>query len=1231
MKALNAIVCGAALILILVGAAQGNVLVAEYSANQVTEYNHNGVIVWQITGLSGTRDVDMMPNGNVLITEWSGRVAEWTTAGAIVWQITGLNQPYAAERVGNRVLITEYGAGRVALWNTTTATPIWQIVGLSGPIDAKLAGSHKVWIAEFNGAGAGAGTVTEYLDNAPGFNWQLTGFTQPVDIEKLGNKGLLVTERPLGTVIEWQWNAGYPVGVSPVGAVATIGWSIGGLNNPRDAEWGPDGYVLIAEQGTAPLYVDGTVIQVKRSDNSIAWSKTSLSFPCNVESYRPEVWVDDDWVNQAAVDLYNPNLTLNYNAFRKIKYGISAVQNSTVHVLPGTYVENGQIVINKDVTIIGDAVSKPIVMTNQNTGTAGDARGWWLVKPGKTLHMQNLVLDGSGYKVYQAIRHLGQGTIDNVDFVNIKYDESGPYYSGLAVVAFGADGPVDVTNSTFNQIGRVGALYFGAGINGSVFTGNTYVGKGAGDWLDYALDISAGAQITVSNCAISDCLGVASSDGSTSAGIMVTTLYGAGTQAQIAGSTITNCSTGIFVGYNSADTSDVTAHNNIIAGNGTGVDNVSSTKVVDARFNDWGHIKGPYDPLGTVEVPPCQPWLPVNTIRNFDGPGDGVTDNVQYCPWTGMLPVPTAKTLPATDIGDTSAKLNGEVMNDRGTPCLYNFYYWKSGDIWVSSTGWTGSVNTGDLFSEVLTGLTPGTKYWFWADVHNYWGTCGWSSGLLTFTTLNQPIEVKTPNGGECLLGGSNFPIEWSASPGIADVLIEYSLDAGTIWHQIATVPNTDPKQYNWTVPTMPVDTVLNFHFDNEAALGEDYTAGGLVNDYSGFDNHGTLLDPPGVPTWITDGVIGGAFDFTGTGHGSGQAILVVPNADSLNPGPNDFAVAVWVKTRSNVDGDILRKGSSSNSSTWYKIEHGPDAGDKLSVNFNTDGTDATVTSGADYNDDQWHFVVAQRNGAQAELWIDGVLDGTAPISGAISNDANLAIGSMDTLSDDFLNDSLDEVRIFKRSLSQAEIQLMNLLGNSDQSLVCVSDAADPGTNDVSDNQFSITTCVIPNIVGMAQVDAEAAINAAGLTVGAITQAYSNTVPKGSVISQDPAAASPACPGKPVNLVISLGPKPVPATAIPVAKTEPATAIGSDTATLKGKITNDGGGTCQSRFFYWKYGDMWITSTTWTGSIRTGDTFSLVLTGLQPGTTYYYWAEAKNSFGKSAGWSSGLLSFTTQN
>ncbi|HUW20328.1 MAG TPA: right-handed parallel beta-helix repeat-containing protein [Sedimentisphaerales bacterium] len=328
-------------------------------------------------------------------------------------------------------------------------------------------------------------------------------------------------------------------------------------------------------------------------------------------------------VHNVILDAYYDNIKLAV---------IAAGSGDLITVDPGTYVENGQIVIDKDLTIKGLG-GKPVVQTDQDTGTSENPRGWWLVNAGISLELENMVLDGSGHLIYQAIRNKGQGALEKIDFKNIKYNESGPNYNGVAVAAMGT-GPVDVNGCTFEQIGRIGVIYFGSGVAGSVYSNNTYTGKGPGDWLDYAVELGAGAVAEVKNNIITDCNGIASVDGSTSAGILVTTYYGPGTQTAISNNTLTRNSSGIAVGYNDADTSVVTARCNSIAGNyGYGIEASGPSVSVDAGYNWWGDATGPSGEGG--------------------GSGDAVSAHVDFFPW-----------LLSTDCNDVAAVVSDYVVDD---------------------------------------------------------------------------------------------------------------------------------------------------------------------------------------------------------------------------------------------------------------------------------------------------------------------------------------------------------------------------------------------------------------------------------------------------------------------------------------------------------------------------------------------------------------------------------------
>jgi hypothetical protein len=85
---------------------------------------------------------------------------------------------------------------------------------------------------------------------------------------------------------------------------------------------------------------------------------------------------------------------------------------------------------------------------------------------------------------------------------------------------------------------------------------------------------------------------------------------------------------------------------------------------------------------------------------------------------------------------------------------------------------------------------------------------------------------------------------------------------------------------------------------------------------------------------------------------------------------------------------------------------------------------------------------------------------------------------------------------------------------------------------------------------------------------------------------------------------------------VPSVWTQGPGAIGMTSMTIYGRIFEDGGEACQYQFRYKKAGGTY-TMTPWKGSVTTGHYFSETITGLEPGTRYYYSPRAKNSAGES--------------
>lgn len=301
-------------------------------------------------------------------------------------------------------------------------------------------------------------------------------------------------------------------------------------------------------------------------------------------------------------------------AFATIQYALGdsrVLAGTAIHVAPGTYTEVGQIVIDRNLTLVGADRATTIIKPAQDTGNAGDARGWFLVNADVTFNLRNVTLDGTGQLVYMGLYYWGNGAIDNCAITNIRYNESGPDYEGRGIIS---KGNVDVRDSTFTGYGRIGIQYFGG--NG-VVSGNTVTGSGAGTGLNYAVEIGNGSVVAVTDNDITNNLGILGVDAS--AALLVTTYFGPGTTAIVTGNTLTNNGIGIAVGADAADTSVVVAHDNSIVGNTRGV--YSAQPVIDAENNWWGDASGPY-----------------HLTLNPSGTGNDAGDFVDFSPWLVAVP-----------------------------------------------------------------------------------------------------------------------------------------------------------------------------------------------------------------------------------------------------------------------------------------------------------------------------------------------------------------------------------------------------------------------------------------------------------------------------------------------------------------------------------------------------------------------------------------------------------------
>jgi hypothetical protein len=148
-----------------------------------------------------------------------------------------------------------------------------------------------------------------------------------------------------------------------------------------------------------------------------------------------------------------------------------------------------------------------------------------------------------------------------------------------------------------------------------------------------------------------------------------------------------------------------------------------------------------------------------------------------------------------------------------------------------------------------------------------------------------------------------------------------------------------------------------------------------------------------------------------------------------------DWTLAAWYKTAITGTGDankgtIIAKGGDTAGGHRYALIMSETTEGMVSLITDDDVTKYVVDSTSKTNDDKWHFVVGQREGATLRIYIDGVLEGTtaatATYSLAGTKQHNAYIGAVTDHTNNVLyklyNGMIDDVQIYNKALSEGEI-----------------------------------------------------------------------------------------------------------------------------------------------------------------------------------------------------------------
>src|SRR5262245_24026713 len=418
-------------------------------------------------------------------------------------------------------------------------------------------------------------------------------------------------------------------------------------------------------------------------------------------------------------------------------------------------------------------------------------------------------------------------------------------------------------------------------------------------------------------------------------------------------------------------------------------------------------------------------------------------------------------------------------------------------------------VTFGTNHSVPLTGLTPSTTYHYQVTSRDGVGNFK-TAGDFIFTTpavsditcnLTAPlggtivsgiINVQAEAFGTASVRGVQFLLD-GAPLGAEDTLEPYAVawDTRSVLngsHALSAIARDPTNNQAVCAPVPVIVSNSGSTVGLVAAFGFDENQGAVAADSTANANNGSISGA----TWTSSGRFGSALVFDGSND-----IVTVNDANTLDL-TNALTLEAWVypTTLSGWRTALLKERPGGLAYALYAHDNVP----RPAGYVNVGGSDRAAVGTTALPLNAWSHLATTYDGATLRLFVNAVQVGSTAVTGSAAVSGNqLSIGG-NTVWGEYFAGRLDEIRIYNRTLTQAEIQI---------------DMNAPVT---------LGGIQVPSVVGLTQAAATTQITGAGLSVGTVTSSNSTTVPVGSVISQSPTGGTMVAAGSAVNLVISLGP-----------------------------------------------------------------------------------------------------------
>jgi hypothetical protein len=436
----------------------------------------------------------------------------------------------------------------------------------------------------------------------------------------------------------------------------------------------------------------------------------------------------------------------------------------------------------------------------------------------------------------------------------------------------------------------------------------------------------------------------------------------------------------------------------------------------------------------TVQAPPDANTAPPGYYMLFIVNSNGVPSVAPFvrlpAAYEDTTP-PTAPTNLAATGGIGTATLTWTAATDNVGVTGYSVYRSATPNFTPTGANLVGQATTTTFFD---TGLTGGT-YYYRVTARDAAGNVGPSSNeapaVVTTDTTPPTVSITAPASGAVVSGTVTVSANATDDVGVAGV--QFFLDG----NPLGAEDTTFPYSVSWvtaqasngphtltarardtggnTTTSAGVGVTVSNSLPNGLvlALGFNEGTGTTTADASGTGNNGTITGA----TWTTAGKYGKALSFNGT-----SSWVTVADSVSLDV-TTGMTLEAWVNPAAAATGWSAVMFKEKPGDGVYSLYAFDGANHPPATYVDIGGAAYTAAAAAVLPLNTWTHLAAVYDGSALLIYVNGTLIFSRQVTGSITTSGGVLRIGGDSLFGEYFNGLIDEVRVYSRGLSAAEIQ----------------------------------------------------------------------------------------------------------------------------------------------------------------------------------------------------------------